>query len=66
MTGIIESITNFVADLLGCDALETEEEVTKCYARAKKWATWGILIAILTLILFVAPKIYRFYKPKVK
>lgn len=62
MTGIIEYITDFVSDLLGCESLETEEEVTKCYARARKWATWGILIAIIVLILLIVPKAYRFFK----
>ena len=61
---IIQPITDFVADLLGCDALETEEEVAKCYARARKWATWGILIIIIILILLIVPKSYRFFKGK--
>ena len=62
MTGIIESIALFIEDLLGCDSLETEEEVTKCRARAKKYATWSIFLAILALFLFIAPKAYRWYK----
>ena len=55
--GIIQSITDFVADLLGC-----EEGDTACEARAKKYATWLILLIILAIVLFFAPKIYRWSK----
>lgn len=58
---MIDSIALFIEDLLGC----TEED-TECKAKARKYATWLILISILALILFFAPKLYRWYKPKVK
>lgn len=66
MTGIIESITDFVSDLLGCESLETEEEVTKCRARAKKYATWLIFATIIVLIILIVPKIYFWYKGRGK
>lgn len=55
--GIIQSITDFIADLLGC-----EEGDTACEARAKKYGTWAVLLSILAIIIFFAPKIYHWYK----
>ena len=62
MSGIIESITDFVSDLLGCESLETPEEVTKCRARAKKYATWLIFAIVIVILILVVPKLYRWYK----
>ena len=62
MSGIIESITDFVSDLLGCESLETPEEVTKCRAKAKKYATWLIFATITVLLILIVPKLYRWYK----
>lgn len=55
--GIIDDIASFVADLLGC----TEDD-TECLAKAKKYATWLILLMILAIVLFLAPKIYKWSK----
>lgn len=57
--GIIQGISDFFADLLGC-----EDGDTACEARAKKYGTWAVLVSIIVLIALVAPKIYRWYKPK--
>ena len=66
MSGIIESITDFVSDLLGCESLETPEEVTKCRARAKKYATWLIFAIIIVILILVVPKVYFWYKGRSK
>lgn len=57
--GIIQGISDFFADLLGC-----EEGDTICEARAKKYATWTVLISIIVLIALIAPKLYYFFKGK--
>lgn len=54
---MIDTIAAFIADLLGC----TEDD-TECLAKARKYATWLILLAILAIVLFLAPKIYRWSK----
>lgn len=56
---IIETISEFIADLLGCTPDDTE-----CLAKARKYATWLILIIIIAIILLVLPKIYQIVKKK--
>ena len=58
---IIETISSFISDLLGCDEL-TGDELVACKAKAKKYATWIIIIIIIVIILLVAPKVYRLLK----
>ena len=54
---IIDTIADFIADLLGC----TEDDA-ECIAKARKYATWLIFIIILIIILIFAPKLYRLVK----
>lgn len=60
---IIQSISDFIADLLGCGELTGDEQIA-CYAKAKKYASWLIIIFIIVIILLVVPKIYGIIKKK--
>ena len=59
---MIEEIAQFFDDLLGC--VEGTPEYTTCHAKSRKYATWLILIIIILLVLFIAPKIYYLVKRK--
>lgn len=56
---VIDDIALFISDLLGCVEGDTE-----CAAKSRKYATWLILIIVIAIILFVAPKIYWLVKRK--
>lgn len=58
---IIQSISDFISDLLGCDGLTGDEQIA-CYAKAKKYASWLIIIIIIAILLLVVPKLYGLIK----
>ena len=58
---MIDTTAEFIADLLGC----TEDDA-ECLAKARKYATWLILVIIIAVLLFVAPKLYHLVKGKEK
>ena len=60
---MIQPIIDFISDLLGCDEL-TGDELIACKAKAKKYATWVLLVIIIAIIILVAPYIYKIVKKK--
>ena len=58
---IIQSISDFLSDLLGCGELTGDEQIA-CYAKAKKYASWLIIIIIIAILLLVVPKLYGLIK----